>query len=78
MITVTSIVTLATYDPSDVKPGWIAFWIVLALVVATFFLWRSMNTQLRKIKAPHRSELEGAPSPTDHADEENDGSTSTP
>jgi hypothetical protein len=72
----TTIVTLAAYDPNDVKPGWIAFWIVVALAVATFLLWRSMNSQLRKIKAPHKDELDSAPSPTNHADEENDGSTS--
>jgi hypothetical protein len=52
-----SVVTLATYDPNDVKPGWIAFWLVVALGVATFLLWRSMNRQLRKIKAPYRDEV---------------------
>jgi hypothetical protein len=40
------------YDPNKVKPGWIAFWLVVALCVATFLLWRSMNTQLRKIRMP--------------------------
>jgi hypothetical protein len=48
---------LAAYDPNDVKPGWIAFWLVVGLGVATFLLWRSMNHQLGKIKAPHKSEL---------------------
>jgi hypothetical protein len=42
------------YDPSSVKPGWLAFWIVVALCVATFLLWRSMNHQLRKIQMPPR------------------------
>jgi hypothetical protein len=42
------------YNPADVKPGWVAFWIVVALCVATFFLWRSMNTQLGKIRMPPR------------------------
>ena len=74
----TPLVTLAAYDPNDVKPGWIAFWIVVALGVATFLLWRSMNTQLRKIKAPYKDEVDSAPSPTDHADGENNGSTSAP
>ena len=45
------------YDPNDVKPGWIALVLVLALAVATFLLWRSMNTQLRKIKAPYRADV---------------------
>jgi hypothetical protein len=75
----TPIVTLAAYDPNDVKPGWIAFWIVMALVVATFLLWRSMNTQLGKIKAPYKDEVgDGAQSPADQSGDENDGSPSTP
>ena len=45
------------YDPNDVKPGWIALLIVLALAVATFLLWRSMNTQLGRIKVPKRGEV---------------------
>jgi hypothetical protein len=48
---------LAAYDPNDIKPGWIALGIVLALCIATFFLWRSMNTQLRRIKAPTKAEV---------------------
>ena len=43
---------LLAYDPHDVKPGWIAFGLVIALGVATYLLWRSMNTQLRKIQMP--------------------------
>jgi hypothetical protein len=49
---------LLGYDPSQVKPGWIAFFVVMALVVATFLLWRSMNTQLGKIKVPPRSSFD--------------------
>jgi hypothetical protein len=45
---------LLAYDPYKVKPGWIAFWLVVGLCVATFLLWRSMNTQLRKIQMPPR------------------------
>jgi hypothetical protein len=72
------IVTLAAYDPNDIKPGWIAFWLVLALGVATYLLWRSMNSQLRKIKAPYRDEVEGgaAQSPGDDSRDENNGSSS--
>jgi hypothetical protein len=43
---------LLAYDPDQVKPGWIAFFLVLVLVVVTFLLWRSMNTQLGRIKVP--------------------------
>ncbi len=43
---------LLAYNPNDVKPGWIAFGLVIALGVATYLLWRSMNTQLRKIQMP--------------------------
>jgi len=48
----TVIADVLAYDPNKVKPGWIAFFVVMALVVATFFLWRSMNTQLGKIRVP--------------------------
>ncbi len=51
----TTVTGLLAYDPSKVKPGWIAFFIVMALVVATFLLWRSMNTQLGKIRVPPRA-----------------------
>jgi hypothetical protein len=56
----TSPFVLAEFNPNDVKPGWVALLIVLALCVVTYFLWRSMNAQLRKItipstrKPPHR------------------------
>ncbi len=45
---------LLAYDPNDVKPGWVALLIVLALAVATYLLWRSMNNQMRKIQMPPR------------------------
>ena len=62
------------YNPADVKPGWVAFWIVVALCVATFFLWRSMNTQLGRIKAPHRADL----GPADSADENSSDASERP
>jgi hypothetical protein len=48
---------LAAYDPNDIKPGWIALIVVLALAIATYLLWRSMNTQLRRIDVPTKAEL---------------------
>jgi hypothetical protein len=45
------------YDENNIKPGWIALIIVLLLAIATFLLWRSMNTQLGKIRVPRRAEL---------------------
>lgn len=45
---------LLAYDPDDVKPGWIALVLVLVLAVATYLLWRSLNTQLRRIQMPPR------------------------
>jgi hypothetical protein len=50
-----AVVSLA-YDPNDVKPGWIALVIVALLALATFLLWRSMNTQLGRIKVPKKGE----------------------
>jgi hypothetical protein len=53
-----------TYEAEDVKPGWIALVLLVALGVATFLLWRSMNTQLRKIQmAPRVRQRPGAPQP---------------
>ncbi len=43
---------LLAYNPNDVKPGWIALVLVLVLCVVTTLLWRSMNSQLRKIQMP--------------------------
>lgn len=45
---------LLAYEPDDVKPGWIALVLVLVLAVATYLLWRSLNTQLRRIQMPPR------------------------
>ena len=36
-------------DPADVRPGWIAFGLFIALAVAVVLLWLSMRRQLRKI-----------------------------
>src|SRR6185436_6776386 len=52
--------TVLAYDENNIKPGWIALVLVIALDIATFLLWRSMNTQLGRIKAPHRADLPGA------------------
>jgi hypothetical protein len=49
-------VVLAVAD-SQVRPGWIAFFIVIGLCVATLVLWRSMNRQLRKISVPHERDV---------------------
>ncbi|MGI8434521.1 MAG: hypothetical protein ACR2LE_07295 [Nocardioidaceae bacterium] len=43
---------LLAYEPNDVRPGWIALGLVVALSVATYLLWRSMNTQLGNIQMP--------------------------
>ena len=32
-----------------VRPGWLGFGVFLGLVVAAFFLFRSMNRQLKKV-----------------------------
>jgi hypothetical protein len=47
--------TWLAYDPNDVRPGWGALLLMVALLVATYFLWRSMNTQLGKIQMPPSS-----------------------
>ncbi len=37
-------------DPADVKPGWVAFVIVVVLCVVTVLLWLNMRKQLGKIR----------------------------
>jgi hypothetical protein len=43
--------SLVSAIPSEdqVRPGWLGFLVVLALGVVTYLLWRSMNTQLRRV-----------------------------
>jgi hypothetical protein len=36
-------------DPSTVRPGWIAFVVILLLAIALVFLFFSMRRQFRKI-----------------------------
>ena len=43
------VVRFEEIDPGSVRPGWVALLIVLALAAATFFLWRNMGKQMRKI-----------------------------
>jgi hypothetical protein len=69
---------LAAYDPNDIRPGWIALGVVVALAIATFLLWRSMNTQLRRINVPTKAELaeqdaaeDGHDAPSEHTETDN-------
>jgi hypothetical protein len=36
-------------DPADVKPGWLAFVIFLAMFAAVVLLWLSMRRHLKKV-----------------------------
>ena len=60
---------LFAYEAEDIKPGWVALVLVLALAVATFFLWRSMNKQLRKIDVPTQQEIRDAEAAEPRRDE---------
>jgi hypothetical protein len=42
---------LVSAIPSEdqVRPGWLGFLVVLALGIVTYLLWRSMNTQLKRV-----------------------------
>jgi len=42
---------LAAAIPADdkVRPGWLGFLVVAGLCVVTYLLWRSMNTQLKRV-----------------------------
>ncbi len=52
------------YEPEDIKPGWVALVLVLALALATYLLWRSMNKQLDRIDVPTQQELRDAENST--------------
>lgn len=39
-------------EAEDVKPGWIAFVVVMSLVAASTLLWFSMRKQLGRIRVP--------------------------
>jgi hypothetical protein len=56
-------------EDSKVRPGWIAFFIVLGLCVATVILWRSMNKQLSKITVKRAAELDDSDEVEDSAGE---------
>jgi hypothetical protein len=68
-----SVAVLLAVADSKVRPGWIAFFIVLGLCVATVILWRSMNRQLGKISAPHAHELTDDDGDSDPDDPPPDG-----
>ncbi len=59
---------LFAYEAEDVKPGWVALALVLALAVATYLLWRSMNKQLRRIDVPTEQEIRDAEAGGPHRD----------
>ena len=49
------------------RPGWLGFAVFLALVVAAFFLFRSMNRQLKKVdfvEKPLDGSADDTPTPT--------------
>ncbi|WP_067455812.1 hypothetical protein [Actinomadura macra] len=47
----------APLNDDTVSPGLLGFGVFLALVVATVFLIRSMNKQMKKIQAPREADL---------------------
>ncbi|WP_242885684.1 hypothetical protein [Actinomadura litoris] len=44
-------------NDDTVSPGFLGFGVFLALAVATVFLVRSMNKQMKKIQAPREADL---------------------
>jgi hypothetical protein len=57
-------------DEETVSPGFLGFSVFLLLVLATFFLIRSMNKQLRKVPPKFEGEDEDAAPPIDKRDGE--------
>ena len=50
-------------DPNDVKPGWLALFIVLLLCLAVFFLARSFLKHSHKAQQPWDGEDSGDSTP---------------
>ena len=64
---------LAAVQPEDVKPGWLGLFVVLALCLVTFLLWRSMNRQLRKVDFEEQPDDGDGSAPADHTEEPESG-----
>jgi hypothetical protein len=50
---------------NDVKAGWVAFWVVIALIVAVVFLLRSFTKQLKKVEKANDDGVYGEPPTTE-------------
>jgi hypothetical protein len=61
----TVLVPLAAKSPpaSKVKPGWLAFWIIMAMLAAVFLLGLSLNKHLKRVNFVEEPE-----DPDDRAD----------
>ena len=68
----TATLSWLAYNPNDVRPGWGALALVVGLLVATYFLWRSMNTQLGKIRVPPSTPSSAAGPATEPEEGEHD------
>ena len=55
-------------DPSKVKPGWLAFWIVIAMCVAVAFLGFSLRKHLNRVNFEEEP-LEEKPHPPSNGEE---------
>jgi hypothetical protein len=42
-------VAAAAPPDNEVQPGWLGFFVVLALGIVTYLLWRNMNTHLKRV-----------------------------
>jgi hypothetical protein len=50
----------AEIDPDRVTPGLLGLIFFVALAVAVYLLWRSMNTQLKRVDFPEESSTGGS------------------
>ena len=51
------LVVVALPADDKIRPGWLGFLVVAGLGIVTFLLWRSMNTQLKRVDfEPGRAE----------------------
>lgn len=62
--------SLMALDPDDVKPGWVAFVIVVLMGVALYFILRSFVKQLRKVDFDEDAPRPGMRQPTTKRDDQ--------
>jgi hypothetical protein len=66
-------VAAAAPPDNEVQPGWLGFFVVLALGIVTYLLWRNMNTHLKRVNFEPPADREGDAGDTADGSDAEDG-----